>query len=59
MFNDYAMRITDQLTGKSQLSNAWAKFRPIYEKYVNNEMDPKHLVNTTRKILREDFGINN
>jgi len=57
MFNDFAKNIADQLTEKSQLSNAWAKFRPIYEKYVNNEMDPKHLVNTTRKILREDFGI--
>ncbi|MBE3085776.1 MAG: RepB family plasmid replication initiator protein, partial [Bacteroidetes bacterium] len=59
MFNDYAMRITDQLSDKSQLSNAWAKFRPIYEKYVSNEIEAKHLVNTTRKILREDFGINN
>jgi plasmid replication initiation protein len=59
MFNDSAMHITDQLSDKGQLSNAWAKFRPIYEKYVNNEMEAKHLVNTTRKILREDFGIKN
>jgi len=57
MFNDYAMRIADQLSDKGQLSNAWSKFRPIYEKYVSNEMEAKHLVNTTRKILREDFGI--
>jgi len=42
MFNDSAMHITDQLSDKGQLSNAWQRFRPIYEKYVNNEMDPKH-----------------
>jgi len=49
MFNDSAMHINWPLSDKGQLSNAWAKFRPIYEKYVNNEMDPKHLVNTTEE----------
>jgi hypothetical protein len=58
MFSDSAMHITDQLTEKSQLSNAWAKFRPIYDKYANNEMDEKHVMNTTKLILREDFGMN-
>lgn len=58
MFNDKAMRITDQLQDKQQLSIAWSKFRPVYEKYNQNEMDEKHLMNLTKKILREDFQIN-
>jgi hypothetical protein len=31
----------------------------MIEKYNSNNMDAKHLVNLTKKILREDFGINN
>ena len=56
--NDKAMRIADQLADKILLQAAWKKFRPMSEAYNKNSMDGKHLMNTTRKILREDFHIN-
>jgi hypothetical protein len=52
------MRIADQLADKILLQAAWKKFRPMSEAYNKNSMDGKHLMNTTRKILREDFHIN-
>jgi plasmid replication initiation protein len=57
-FSDKAVKITDQLSDKQKLSAAWGKFRPLYEKYQQNKIETKHLMNLTKKILREDFQIN-
>jgi plasmid replication initiation protein len=59
IINDKALRIADLLADQNRLGEAWEKFRPIIEKYNSNKLDAKHLVNLTKKILREDFGINN
>lgn len=56
--NDKAMRIADQLADRLQLQAAWKKFKPLSEAHRKNGMDGKHLMNITRKILREDFQIN-
>jgi plasmid replication initiation protein len=58
LFSNKAMVITDELEKKELLSRAWAKFRPVYDRYSNNELEIKHLGNLTRKILTEDFLIN-
>lgn len=57
MFNDKALVITNKLEEKQQLATAWGKFKPIWESFKAGEIKDKHLVNTTKKILREDFGI--
>lgn len=57
IINDKAVKVSDRLADLQQLAAAWAKFRPLYEKYASGTMDAKHLMNTTKKILREDFGI--
>ena len=58
IINDKAMRVADALADMQYLSAAWAKFKPLYEKYASGEMDAKHVMNTTKLILREDFAIN-
>lgn len=57
MFSDAALRITDQLHERGQLSLAWDKLRPKYEEYRDDMLSIKHLMNLTKKILREDFNI--
>jgi plasmid replication initiation protein len=58
IISDKAMRVADKLADMQQLGAAWTKFRPIYDKYAEGEMDAKHVMNTTKLILREDFSIN-
>jgi plasmid replication initiation protein len=58
MFNDKAMRMADKLAEQQQLAIAWSKFRTYYEKYLTHDMDERHLINLTKKILTEDFQIN-
>jgi len=57
MFSDKAMRITDELESKELLGRAWAKFRPVYEKYTRKELETKHVINLTKMILTDDFLI--
>lgn len=57
IISDKAMVVADKLADMQQLGAAWDKFRPLYEKYANGEMDAKHIMNTTKLILREDFRI--
>jgi hypothetical protein len=58
IISDKALVVADKLADMQQLGAAWDKFRPLYEKYASNEMDAKHIMNTTKLILREDFNIN-
>jgi len=58
IISDKAMVVADKLADMQQLGAAWDKFRPLYEKYASGDMDAKHIMNTTKLILREDFNIN-
>lgn len=57
IIDDKAMRITDKLAEMQQLAAAWKKFRPVLDRFKEGDMNAKHLVNLTKKMLTEDFSV--
>jgi plasmid replication initiation protein len=55
--DDKAKVITDTLLNQGMIMEAWRKFERIAQGCEAKEMTKKHVVNTTIKILREDFNI--
>ena len=55
--DDKAKVIADTLLDKGMIMEAWRKFERIAQGCEAKEMTKKHVVNTTIKILREDFNI--